>query len=898
MNTILDTVREGRTDLLPGLVKPLAPTERRMLLTELTALRREVRAWDWDRWQERDRIRAALLVAGAGCHCDTAGTASWIGADELRDGKPLPVGLLLDVLAARDPHWLGELAHRLADRAATAKADYPLIRELVRLAGCPVPTSDAFVHGWIESIFTVDRARTTHHPLSVALRRDPHARELVPLLFETEEPPEALHWCSDPQAPNHWPSELAGLAEEGIVERRVLVDGSVARLLRGGRQNQLKFFLVMLQRLGLTPAEERERIPDWIAMAADAPSPLAGHAQEVLARLAEAGDLPVQRLGQMSVAVLRRPEKKLVRAQLTLVAKALRSDRTTRHVLLPAVAGVFGHEDTALQERALKLVAAYLCPDDEALRTELGRAAAALSPAYRRTAAELLGSAVCSQAAAGAEAEGAGDSGWRSAYRETLPPVPARRRLATVPPPLAETAGLVAAVGHCPEPALTDWESALDGLVRHAHRDRAALAAALRPALAGRRWYAPDRRVRPDRLLAGVDLVAAAVLGQVRAEDLQPQRHPGGEIPQDCVHAATAAVATARLVEAAHRVLTAPVPFLLATPTWETGSLEPDELLVRLAAYRDLRVEPAPADFAQALLRVRRDPAAAPAAAALGTAEGERLAAWLTTAGEPAGLVRRVREPGPRAHHHWSGRDRFAQGPRLLVLEGGERPVVEREFPAEFHPLGRVHHQGGACCPHGEEQSFPRRGVLPEDRETQAAWLLPALTAGAVAGERGAGALLPGLAQLGGPAGPALHLAVATGLGARDGADRHAAVDALLVLAARGDLDAPRLGGDLAELLSMGVLKATRLAEAMRTAAATGAYATTWAVLAEALPALLAGGAPRGTGELLAVAAECVERSGAEGPAPAGLAGTASRAGSSQLATQARRLRAALTAAA
>ncbi|MGW0901572.1 hypothetical protein ACWD0G_32190, partial [Streptomyces goshikiensis] len=78
-----------------------------------------------------------------------------------------------------------------------------------------------------------------------------------------------------------------------------------------------------------------------------------------------------------------------------------------------------------------------------------------------------------------------------------------------------------------------------------------------------------------------------------------------------------------------------------------------------------------------------------------------------------------------------------------------------------------------------------------------------------------------------------------------------------------------------------------------------GAYATTWAVLDGALPALLAadGGAARGAGELLAVAADCVERSGASGPGPEGLTAIASRTGSSQLVTQARRLRAALAAA-
>nr|WSW57956.1 DUF6493 family protein [Streptomyces sp. NBC_00998] len=886
MDPMLEAVREGRTDLIPRLLKPLTPPERRELLARLADLRREIRGWDWNHWQERDRIRSGLLVAGAGCHTGAAAAASWIGAPDLRDGQQAPTGLLLDVLADRDPGWLGDLAHRLADRPATAEADYPLIRELVRLSGCPVPTTDAFVHGWVRSIFTMDRARSTHSPLSIVLRQDPYARQLVPQLFVTAESPEALHWCSDPTAPNHWPSELAALAQEGIIERRVLVDGCVARLLRGGRQNQLKFFLAMLERLELTPAEERKRTADWIAMAADGPSPLAGHAQQVLARLSGAGELPAQQLAQMSCAVLRRPEKKLVRAQLVLLGQALRRDPAARHAVLPTVAGAFGHEDTALQERALGLLVRHLRPGDRGLRRELARHIGTLSPVHRRAAAQLLGSA--------------GGSCAEPAYEEVLPPAPVRRRLAAEPPTLAGTADLVAASVTCGEQSAAAFESALDGLVRHAHHDRAALAEALRPVLGGRWWHpGGGRPVDPERL-SGLEPMAAAVLGRVRAHDLRPDRGPRGDgCRPDCVHAALSAVTASRVAEAAYRVLTDPLPFLLATPTWETGSLEPEELLVRLAAYRRTGAEPAPADFAQALLRVRRDPAAAPAAAALRTPEGDRLAAWLTGAGEPPAVLRRVTVPAAapdlQAGHLWW--DRPAAAARQIVLEPRERCVVRQEFPAAFRRLDLALAEPGRSCSRACEGGLVQQAVLPEDRETQAAWLLPEVTAGATARERGAGAPLPRLAELGGPAGPALHLAVATGLGAGHAEDRRAAVEALLLLAARGELDAPRVGRDLAELLGLGTVKPSRLAEAARAAAATGAYATTWAVLAEALAPLLAVGAPaRGTGELLAVAADCVERCGARGPVPAGLAGAATRTGSSQLVTQARRLRAALAA--
>ncbi|WP_329447355.1 DUF6493 family protein [Streptomyces sp. NBC_01426] len=880
MNDVLDAVRAGRTERLPALLGPLTPAERRAVLGELTALRREVRGWGWDRGSERDRMRGALLVAGAGCHTGAAAAASWIGSRELRDWREPPAALILELLADRDPKWLGDVAHRLAARAATAEADYPLIRELVRLADCAVPTTDAFVSGWVRSL--VPQGPGARLPLSAALRRDPFVRHLVPRLFETAEPPNALLRYSHPRSPNHWPTELAALAEEGIVERRELIDGCVSRLLRGGRPNPLRFYLVLLERLALTPAEERDRTADWIAMAADAPSALAGHAQRVLARLTVAGELSAERLAEMSAAVLLRPEKKLARAQLILLGKALRRAPDDRHRLLPAVAHAFGHEDTALQERALGLVAAHLRPHDEELRAELAVQSELLSPGNRLAAAAHLG------VAAAAEEE---------PYEEILPPPPVRRRVAATPSTVAETVELVAALIGSRSPDAAEFETALDGLVRHAHRDRAALVEALAPVLAGR-GTSPNPTV-DESGPRGLELVAAAVLERFTPEALRPGTRPQVRGFHDsCVHGALRGVIAARLREVAHRMVTTPLPFLLATPTWETGTIEPDELVERLTAYHRLGVEPAEADFAQALLRVRRDPTAAAAATALGTPPGARLAAWLTTAGEPPMLLRRTQGPDPKAAHPWWGRTCGAV--RRIVIDTRERLVLQKEFPPAFRRLGRPVDDRGRRCWHWHGDTLAERMVLPEDRETQAAWLLPDLTAGATGEERGPGALLPGLAELGGPAGPVLHLAVATGLGSRHAEDRLGAVDALLVLAGRGELDAPLIGRDLAELVGLGTVKANRLADSARTAAATGAYATTWTLLAGAIPALLARDAapPPGTGELLAVAADCVERCRPASPDPEGLAVQASRPGSSRLVAQARRLRTALAVAA
>ncbi|MEK8144934.1 hypothetical protein NKH18_35590 [Streptomyces sp. M10(2022)] len=96
--------------------------------------------------------------------------------------------------------------------------------------------------------------------------------------------------------------------------------------------------------------------------------------------------------------------------------------------------------------------------------------------------------------------------------------------------------------------------------------------------------------------------------------------------------------------------------------------------------------------------------------------------------------------------------------------------------------------------------------------------------------------MLPALAESGGPAGAATHLLVAYGLGARRFEEQLFAVDAMLVLAARGQLDAEGLGRDIAELTGLRRLKLKRVVAALQEAARTGAYATVWAVFSGALP--------------------------------------------------------------
>ncbi|MFB6504050.1 DUF6493 family protein [Streptomyces sp. NPDC002466] len=874
MKELLTAVRESPAHHVPSLLAGMDRAERRAALAELKALRKEVRGWSWEK---QGKVRRALLVAGAGCHAGAAGCATWLGGRDLIGWDRPPVPLILAVLADRDPEWLGDVAHRLAARTATAEVSYELIAALVKKAQCPLPTTEGFVRGWVSTVSRAQWQRRRRTPLIEVLRADPYTVDLLPRIFDMTELPAEMPWSDDPESPCRWGATLAALAEEGLLERSVVVDGCVARLLRGGNSSEMRFFLTVLRELGLTEQEEAERIPDWAGMAADGISTVAGHAQGVLARLDGRGELSVRALAEVSESVLFRTEKKLVRSQLVLLGKVLRRDPSAVDELLPAVGGAFEHEDIDIQERALKLLARYLPAAGAPVREGLAASAALLGPAHRTMVAEVFGGPVAEQVST-------------AKYEELLPPVPSPQPLGPAPATLPELVEEVVTLVRSTAPDVTAFERALDGLVRHAHSDRAALTDALRDALAGEWWLGGGPQAQTERQLrseVSLRAVLAALFGQVSVRAVQEER-ASWTAAGTCPHAALNGVMKARLWEAAHAMLTGGLPFLLAVPTWHTGSLEPAVLVERLRAYQRLGVRPGEADFAQALLRVRRGDQheAAGAAALLGTPEGDRLAAWLRS-DEPFTQVYRF---------DLESRTRVGQSvvrSHRALMAGRERPLVLEEFPRSFHGLGRERTPTHQLCYHWGEHPEHWVATLPEDAETMAAWLLPNIVLGVTDEIRDTIRPLLLLAELDSPAGEAVHLTAAYGLGSRFPEDRLTAVDALLMLAARQQLDAALLGEQLATLLGHGLIKPNRLADSARIAATTGAYRTVLSMLTGVLPVLLAQEkAPRGLSDLLSVAAECVEHCGATGAEPIpGLAETAARGRTSQLVRQAARLK-------
>jgi hypothetical protein len=638
------------------------------------------------------------------------------------------------------------------------------------------------------------------------------------------------------------PAEHAGVAGDRVR----LVEPLLAGLLTEDGREATATSLAYLSALAPTATENARFTAQYIALL-DRPSTVAGHAQEALLAVDKAGLLEAETFSEMGRRVLLRPEKKLVRAQLAGIDDAARADPARAPRLTADAATAFQHPDPALQERALEVTARHLPAAGDPARPGLRAAAEWLSPALSARAAELLGPPEQPP----------------ERYTEVLPAVPVPR---TVPGPVAtaaEVAQEVAAVV-AGDQDVAAFERALDGLVRHARRDRATLAAALRPAL--RREPTPSF----DCQLADLYDVAQAVRG---------------EAPRDYAvltgartSTAAGAMLTARMAEAADIIEAGTQPFLLAVPTCATGALDAHVLVERLAELEGLGVPAAPVDFAQALLRVAPagDTGAARAAGELRSAAGQRLARWL----RDGGLPHRDSEPeGWYRNKAWYGGSARPE----MALDPAFPPAAAALLSPERDKIGL----NGPPAPFWVAQ-------LPHHRDELMASDFRPLYAYSYSG-KGITRILPFVAEADGPAGYAVHRALAYGM-AHSAHGDEATVDALLVLAARGQLDTGLLGRLLETLLRSGAVEANRVAGSLRAAAETGAYGTAWAVLEATLPGLLEDTPVKSAAVFLALAADCVSRCGATGEI-AEVTAVAGRGGSSLTVKNARLLRDALHAA-
>lgn len=837
----------GKVAEILKLARTVDDQQRRDLAATLVAGVRQRRS-NW--WYGKEA--AALAVAAVGLLPTAAKAADILGRRSV-DVPGSAVEPLLTIATERDIGWLPDLAYRMAARIGSGEPtrNWEFVAGLLTASGAPPPDGDTFVQGWLSHLMW-PRTSSRQAPLVDRLRTDPFRDALLPRVFEVEAAGTSM--ASSFYAGPHsdvkmvLPHALAQLAAEGTLDRTMLLDGCLRRLVRAGHADTPRGFVALHDLLAPQPTETAARSADYLRLLADGPGPVAAMAQKTLRALS---DIDTDALLDASRVVLLRPEKALVRAQLTWLDRTARRLPDRAAEIGTVLAGAADHPAADIRDRA------------SALATRYG-----VAPA---------GAPVTVSA------------------RDDLPPPPVP---APVPPPITDPDELAAESAALFDVGLTDMlglERVLDGAVRLAATDQVRLSEALTPVLdrvAGplTGWAAQTTAGRVFEVLrAGADLRAAAssrgtwmaLLANIRSR-ISPASPPATRrVP------APECLVQARLAEIGAQIGPGSTPGLLSAPTSSTGAIEPEALLDRIARLGS--GTPWRWDLTQALYRLPAgvDEPLAAKAAGIGTPTGDRLAAWLRDGGLP--------QPEYRvATATWSERTgtRWGTSGANDVYVHKSRLHVELTAPPDTSdPLGLYTPFGyplGLWVHGGLERLWP--ALLPGYPALVASHALVRVALSATDDVRGGAAILPLLADSPGDGGAPLALALAYGLAARHEQDRAAALDALLLLAATRRLDAPAVGGHLGTLSATGMVTINRALQPLRDAVAAGAPLSVWRLLAAALPALLHEPTPpRGTPDLLNLAAETGAATGIRLAVP-GIREVAARTGSSRLRTEARRL--------
>ncbi|NMO49837.1 hypothetical protein HH310_01300 [Actinoplanes sp. TBRC 11911] len=933
-------VRSGEYAEVAGLFVAATEAERLSFGNELEKRIKALPAEAW--WQAKAHPAVGYAVAAIGCMPSASRAAALLGRRNMRDRwAAVPEEQILLLARARSLSWLGDLGLRLADNLTVRNVmatEWRFCDTLLRAGGVTPPVTDGVALSWLAALHTPDRHDGRWVPLADRLRNDPYLDLLLPAVFACdgsgalmglrEYDESARRWADVPA----FPGAVVSLIAEGRLDRATYVDATVDRLVRGDRPAWLRPFALLHEQLAPTADEIAAHTADYVSLLPDAHSPVAAIAQRALSTLDAAGRLDIDTLLAVSPPVLLRKEKTLVKAQLKILEAVARREPDRIGDILETVAAAFDHPSLDLQERALTLIARHSTRIDPAVAARLADAAAGLGGDLPARAAELFGrSAVAA-----------------TGFAQPPPLAPAGLPSLPLPLPPAEMPAPIATPAELAEDIVVlrqdqngvQWERVLAGLVS-LHRSGADLATVLGPIMAPRSWAVEEHLSRTDDPWAVfVGLTLPALVGAA-LPDLLWQRAVTAVQESQWISPRTRPTApersslnllTLRLAEATVQIGSAPMPELVATPTHVNGSLDAAVLLQRLRRAEAEGWEPWPIDFQQALLRLPRETpsdAVTRGAEALTSPSGRQFAEWLRAGGMPDPVSTRV-EQRERTHQvaGWEG---WRFGLKRRVLVDLEPARFDGDLAIEL-PLVTLGHPAWPTLP-----TFPVEPAdvlamaLPHHREAVAAWGLTRVAEMADLEDPGAGgcSLLPLLADIAGPFGPAMSLAMAYGLAAGSASDRVAAVDAFLTLAATdthaaavaglspgpatatAGTGAPDgagarvpfgtlVGADLADLCAGGTIKLTRAVSSLTDANAAGASATVWAVAAAALPALFEP-SPRGLPDLLELTTRAAVACGAPGSDAAKvllgpLGEVAVRPGSSRLVTEARRLRTVLEA--
>ncbi len=825
-------------------------------------------------WSGRNTTatRQALTIAAF----RVAGSAGWLAravAGASFEGGDLEA--VVDVLAERRPPWLDKLPAAFI-RSNTFFPWWRLVRELVRRELIARPEDPTYTLAAAHS--ATDTYRPPHSP-SAVLEDDPgFIDDIVWPWFRTEEAGRRLtthdgyaaRWVA-PQA-GTWAEALVGAAADGRIDRGRLLDATLHTLHTDFRDADLTWFADLHGRLAPSDDELAARGARYLGLLTVGYGRAVAIALAAAVRLHTVGRLDLPALLDAVPVVLVRKEKKAPLAALRLLGQLVRQPEH-RDAVAACAAHAFEHRDPGVQIVAWDLIEPVLADLSPATLARIVETAEVAAPSVASRLDALRVATTAPDEPADPPAE--------------RPEPPARSyRMSPFPAPIddvEELAGELAALLHGDVSAIA-LERVLAGAAR----------LSTRPADELRLWFAPLAARHGCQQLLAEDQVWRVPAGRSPPYELEfwlaelvsvladadqdiPGWLPGdpAETTRQLDHFALGpaphGLLVARIHELATRIRWRQARPLLATPTGLDGSIDEQTYRDRLAALTAAGHEPWPADAAQARLRVR-GPVRVVATPYLGEtiwSEWDRMLDRPPRPCQLAELTVTATDPAD-AELLTAAAGRYAEG----------RAAVESAFAGSLDYNRRDFSQ--------DEPLWA--WLTPAEPDLVLARWLPLFNQEAAGRSASGPGVMPALEWL------ALTdrydavlvppcLALALGAGRVD--TRLLAAEVVATAIGDGRLAPDHLAAAMWELASAGLVKLSRIADALRLVSAADGHAA-WRLLGDLLPLLLAD-RPRDTATLFTIACDLAASTAAAEP-PDGVRALAAERGTTRLHTEARRL--------
>jgi len=316
----------------------------------------------WDERREKDKgiLQAAAVAVLATATLGELKKLGWQGVPDAEHAFAL--------ISALKPEWTSSWAELILE---DNPRHWPLVRRLVRADLCPVPGTDNYILGMIETVGRGGHRGRDTPPLAERLMKsDPSLlTNEVWRMFEVEGGGEFGLAAHDKYThPDYgWERALLTLSEEGHLSRSRLLDSSLDALERDFAQFRAGWFSRFHVALKPTVEERASRAGRYLGLLSSGISPTVSFALKALVALDKAKRLPARGLCEQVTPVLSARAKSTVTQGLRLLASAAKQEPNLKSLATRTAVHGLAHEDPDVQKRVFDFLDKAGDPEDAAL---------------------------------------------------------------------------------------------------------------------------------------------------------------------------------------------------------------------------------------------------------------------------------------------------------------------------------------------------------------------------------------------------------------------------------------------------------------------------------------------------------------------------------------------------